>query len=59
MASSEELQQEVAFLADRIEQLRTLQESQKHLRFVAIHLQEHIDKLQARIDELDGLQRAS
>ena len=52
-------QQELAFLTERIAQLRNLQHSQKHLPFVSVHLQEHIDKLQARIDELGELRRAS
>lgn len=51
-------QWEMAFLAERISQLRSLQQSQKHLPFVSVHLQEHIDKLQARIDELSAFRRA-
>jgi hypothetical protein len=59
MGSTEEVQREIQLLAQRIEQLRELQRSQKHLPFVGVHLEEHIDKLQARIDEMLRLPRAS
>ena len=59
MGSKEEAQREIKLLAHRIEQLRELQRSQKHLSFIGAHLQEHIDKLQARIDEILRLRRAS
>ena len=57
MGFSEDHQQEMAFLAERIRQLLRLQQSQKHLPFVSVHLQEHIDKLQARIDQISELRR--
>lgn len=59
MSSFDEWQQEVAFLADRIRQLRALRESQKHLLFISAHLQEHIERLEARMDELTRQCRAS
>jgi hypothetical protein len=59
MVCPDEIQQEVEFLSERIQQLRLLQQSQKHLFFIAVHLQEHIDKLQMRICELNSAQIAS
>jgi hypothetical protein len=59
MVCPNEIQQEVEFLSERIQQLRLLQQSQKHLHFITVHLQEHIDKLQKRICELNSAQIAS
>lgn len=59
MGFSDDRPQELALLAERIRHLRSLQQSQKHLAFVSVHLQEHIDRLQTRIDELLLKQRAS
>jgi len=59
MAFTPDRQQEIEFLTDRIQQLRALQRSQKHLSFVTAHLQDHIDKLQARILEIASYQKAS
>lgn len=52
LSSSSEIQREIQSLLERVEQLRALQASQKHLAFVRVHLQEHIDDLQARIAAL-------
>jgi hypothetical protein len=59
MASLDETQQEIDFLAERIEQLRALQYSQRHLHFVTVHLQDHIEKLQNRVRELAREKKAS
>lgn len=59
MASNDDLQREITVLAERIRRLRALQHSQQHLPFVANHLQEHIDKLEARISELVARRIAS
>jgi hypothetical protein len=59
MDSKEGHEREIELLAQRIEQLRELQQRQKHLPFVGVHLGEHIEKLQARIDEILRLRRAS
>jgi len=52
MPSSSQLQQEIASVAERIRQLRELQHSQKHLPFIAAHIQEHIDRLETKMHEL-------
>jgi len=54
MPLSDEAEQELRLLTERIQQLRRLQESQQHLSFVTRHLQDHIDKLQNRIRQLHG-----
>jgi hypothetical protein len=59
MTSIDEIRQEIDFLAERIEQLRALQQSQRHLHFVTVHLQDHIEKLQARLRDLMVERRAS
>ena len=50
----QEVELEIARLSERIAELRSLQQGQKHLPFITSHLQEHIDKLQQRIDSLRG-----
>ena len=57
--SNEMIRQEVKFLAERIQQLRQLQRSQKHLTFITIHIQDHIEKLQARLHELVAERKVS
>jgi hypothetical protein len=59
MDSNDEQEREIEFLVQRIEQLRKLQLTQKHLPFIGVHLAEHIDKLQARIDDIMRLRQAS
>lgn len=59
MDSRNDRDREVELLAQRIEQLRELQHSQKHLPFVGVHLQEHIEELQARIDAILRFRTAS
>jgi len=51
---NQEIELEIARLSERIAELRSLQQGQKHLPFITSHLQEHIDKLQQRIVELSG-----
>ncbi len=48
----EEVNQEVARLCERIADLRMLQQGQRHLPFIAKHLEEHIAALQQRMEEL-------
>jgi hypothetical protein len=55
---NQEIEVEIARLSERIAELRSLQQGQKHLPFIASHIQEHIDKLQQRIVELRGPQLA-
>jgi len=50
--NQQEIELEIARLSERITELRSLQKGQKHLPFITSHLQEHIDKLQQRIDTL-------
>ncbi len=50
--TNQQIEQEVARLTERIEELRALQRGQKHLPFIASHLEEHIVKLQQRLAEL-------
>lgn len=59
MVCPDEIREEVEFLSERIQQLRLLQQDQKHLHFVSVHLQQHIDKLQKRICELNSAPLAS
>jgi len=49
---NQETEIEIARLSERIAELRSLQQGQKHLPFITTHLQEHIDKLQQRIAAL-------
>jgi len=46
------IEAEVARLSERILELRSLQQGQKHLPFIASHLEEHIETLKRRIVEL-------
>ena len=48
----QEIEIEIARLSERIAELRSLQQGQKHLPFITSHLQEHIEKLQQRISDL-------
>ena len=50
--NTNEIEIEMARLADRIEELRDLQRGQKHLPFIVAHLEEHIEKLRRRIEQL-------
>ena len=50
--NTHEIEIEVTRLADRIAELKTLQVGQKHLPFIVSHLEDHIQKLQRRIEEL-------
>ena len=50
----QEIETEIARLSERIAELRSLQQGQKHLPFITSHLQEHIEKLQQRIADLRG-----
>jgi peptidoglycan hydrolase CwlO-like protein len=50
--SKQEIESEIARLDERITELRSLQNAQKHLPFITCHIQEHIDKLQQRIADL-------
>ena len=50
----QEVELEIARLSERIAELRSLQQGQKHLPFITSHLQEHIEKLQQRIETLRG-----
>lgn len=50
--NQQEIELEIARLSERIAELRSLQQGQKHLPFITSHLQEHIEKLQQRIDTL-------
>ena len=47
-----EIESEVTRLAERIAELKSLQLGQKHLPFIVSHLEDHIQKLQRRIEEL-------
>jgi predicted nucleic acid-binding Zn-ribbon protein len=49
-----EIEAEIARLNERIEELRSLQNGQKHLPFITSHLQEHIDQLKQRVAALRG-----
>jgi len=48
----QEIEAEIARLNERIADLRSLQNGQKHLPFITSHLQEHIDKLQQQVADL-------
>lgn len=48
----QEIEIEIARLSERIAELRSLQQGQKHLPFITSHLQEPIEKLQQRISDL-------
>jgi len=50
--NTHEIEMEVARLAERISELRNLQLGQKHLPFIVSHIEEHIEKIRQRIDEL-------
>lgn len=50
----QEIEAEIARLSGRVTELRSLQERQKHLPFITSHLQEHIEKLEERIADLQG-----
>ncbi len=52
MMDAHEVQIEVSRLAERIAELKSLQKGQKHLPFIVSHLEDHIQKLQRRIEEL-------
>ena len=43
---------EIARLTDRIAELRSLQQGQKHLPFITSHLEEHIRTLEQRVADL-------
>lgn len=53
--NTHEIEVEVSRLAERIEELKTLQVGQKHLPFIVSHLEDHIQTLQRRIEELQKL----
>jgi len=50
--NTHEIEVEVSRLAERIAELKMLQVGQKHLPFVVSSLEEHIQKLQGRLEEL-------
>lgn len=50
--SKHEIELEIARLDERITELHSLQNTQKHLPFITCHIQEHIDKLRQRIADL-------
>jgi len=50
--NNQQIEQEVARLTARIEELRALQRGQKHLPFITSHLEEHIAKLEQQLAEL-------
>lgn len=52
MMDTHEVEIEVSRLSERIAELRSLQLGQKHLPFIVSHLEDHIQKLQRRIEEL-------
>ncbi len=50
--NTNEIEIEVARLVERIEELRDLQRGQRHLPFIVTHIEEYIEKLRRRLDEL-------
>lgn len=52
MTDMHEIEIEVSRLAERIAELKSLQRGQKHLPFIVSHLEDHIQKLERRIQEL-------